>query len=253
MPVYKNNAAPVFGVHTAHLPRPITIGIIGLPRSGSTLIYNLVRMMIMFFDPNMISGWCGDIIQFKAITNWVETLHGHNTIVYKAHKISKPLLLHTDFFIFSHRDPYDSICSLGLMFRPEVFTDVITAKRMCHEQYLLQQQLYANISSTKKKMALLDISYSDLADPARRPSIITAISTFLNLTQVPTHFVTSLVSRLSSPNQGMFPTHHPSTLLHANHTHSDSSRCTDLRLVMGDDSLCQSWHAIGGRFHEPKP
>lgn len=47
----------------SHTPRPLIVVSAGAPRSGSTLLYNALRILLRIRDPNLIAGWYVDLQQ----------------------------------------------------------------------------------------------------------------------------------------------------------------------------------------------
>lgn len=60
------------------LQRPITIGCIGMMRSGSTVAFNLMKELIEAIDPNLLSGYL-DTVEVEdptSISNMISKAHG---------------------------------------------------------------------------------------------------------------------------------------------------------------------------------
>ena len=115
-------------LNSASHNKPYAVGCVGLPRSSSTLLYNIVRLVATHMDPNTLSGWIDDDLSGNQtyrqyVLNEVRT----SPVVYKAHEMSFELRIHTDYVFVSHRDPIDSISSLVCMF-PQLYN---TTDRAC--------------------------------------------------------------------------------------------------------------------------
>lgn len=95
------------------------IAIFGLPRTGSTVLFNMVRLLVREVDPNMVSGFG---ILFDKAREWKAA---KVSVVMKLHELAKPKKMidgkevlnpwkEADVFeavLFSHRNPGDQVCS----------------------------------------------------------------------------------------------------------------------------------------------
>lgn len=226
--------------------RPITVGCYGLPRTGSTVVYNLVRLLLGDVDPQLLEGWVEDTIGNQDIRTMVEGLHGQQSIVYKAHVVTPEMRDATDVFIFSHRSPYDAVCSYGLMFQPDVMDDDSKAVKHCRGMQCLQKSLY----QAAEGKPTLDISYDTMLTDE---GIINTLDQLIDLLKlggmgIDRQRLVWKLRKLVPPAAGMFEPHHPKTLLHTEHVHTaeDRRRCAVVSSYLDNDPSCVAWNQMGG-------
>lgn len=164
------------------------IAIFGLPRTGSTVLFNVVRLLVREIDPNVVSGFG---ILFEKARQWKAA---KVSIVMKLHELAKskkmvdgkeifnPWKEHDVFeaVIFSHRKPGDQICSWchllgddkcrppkGLEQRKTMLANFKHGvKQKCYRLMGIQNRLYKNLHS----LMLYDFSYEDeISSPPASP------------------------------------------------------------------------------------
>lgn len=232
-------------VDNCSLDTDLTVCVAGLPRSGSTLAYNIVRLLLMQYQPSLLYGWIGDRILNKNMGQYI-TGNQHNlTIVYKTHHLSEALVNSSDFFVFTHRNPIDQLCSLGLMFDSKILKNCSHAQEKCRWLVRLQEELYSKTSNK----SVIELNYEEIITPSLQPQTVERILEKISLRKEcisPTLYRT--LGKLGSPKSGIFSPHHPFTLIHAGHQHEDRSRCLDLKACLLQDSVCNSWVARKGEI-----
>lgn len=225
----------------------VTVAVAGLPRSGSTMAYNIVRMLLMQYQPSLLYGWISDSILNKPMKQYISNSHHNLSIVYKTHRLDLILVQKSDLIIFTHRDPIDQLCSLGVMFDGEILKNCSHAQKKCRWLEGLQRDLY----SQAKNKSIIDLSYEEISNPLLQHKAVDKLvdKLSINAACVAPSLYYSLAN-LRPPAQGTFLSHHPFTLIHAGHIHADKSQCNSLKGCLLLDSDCESWVSRGGRMIE---
>ena len=216
-------------------------------RTVSTTAYNLARVLMERVDPNSVSGWEKDFTGSKKrilIRDVVPKAKGQVSMVYKSHWADQEYHNSADFFLVTHRDPYDMVCSMGNMFRPVFFTDFRKAVKSCrgmadNEKGILQV--------ASKSGSALHVHHSALYSAESMAQVVEAMALKWNVTggKIDARGVAREVLELRAPPEGIFPVAHPRTELHADHITASSSTkkdCTELRRALEADSVCRAWH-----------
>lgn len=223
----------------------ITASVVGLPRSGSTIAYNIVRMVLMHYQPSLLYGWIEDSILNKPMKEYVSKNHHNLSIVYKTHILDHNLVQNSDLLIFTHRNPVDQLCSMGLMIDGTILKNCSHAQKTCREIESLQRDLYVKA----KSKSILDLNYEEVSNPLLQHKAVDKLVDKLSLN--PACIAPSLYHSLANllpPETGIFPSYHPFTLIHADHIHADKSKCNSLEGCLLLDSICESWASRGGRM-----
>ncbi|KAI9004389.1 hypothetical protein DFJ74DRAFT_693228 [Hyaloraphidium curvatum] len=163
------------------------IAIFGLPRSGSTVLFNMVRLLVRDVDPNVVSGFS---VPFDKILEWKKV---SVSVVTKLHELAKPKKLESgeedlegfyrehevlDGVVFSHRNPGGLVCSWCHLLgdekcRPPKDEDEKSAKlsifkastrQKCRRIMSIQNNLYRNLYP----LVLYDFNYE--TEIAARPT-----------------------------------------------------------------------------------
>ena len=225
----------------------VTVSTAGLPRSGSTLAYNIVRMVLMQYEPSLLYGWIDDKILNKPMKEYISKNHHNLSIVYKTHELDQELVQKSDLLIFTHRDPIDQVCSLGLMFDGAILKNCSHAQKRCQWLKRLQRDLFSKV----KSKTVLDFNYEEISNPLLQHKAVERLleKLSLNAACLTSSFYRSLAN-LRPPAQDIFSPHHPFTLIHAGHTHGNKSKCNSLQGCLLLDPECESWVSRGGRMNE---
>lgn len=104
-------------------PRPLVVIVAGLPRTGSTWVYNIARILMRIRDPNSIAGWYADLIAIwknhkthrydNMKISWLDAYKSLNTSLvikthgpgaFKAFSRGKSLGEGADVTLLTHRD-----------------------------------------------------------------------------------------------------------------------------------------------------
>lgn len=104
-------------------PKPIVVVAAGLPRTGSTWVYNVLRILMRIRDPNSVAGWYADLIAIwknhkthrydNMKVSWLEAYRSLNTSLllkmhgpgpFKLFSHGKPLSHSADLTVITHRD-----------------------------------------------------------------------------------------------------------------------------------------------------
>lgn len=235
--------------NTSSTSKPDIIGCLGAPRSGSTLTFNLVRLLVDKIDPNSASGWIDDVVGGQKLKEIIPKMRGHLSVVYKAHDLDDVDVINaTDIFILSHRAPFDAICSIGLMFDNKLLLHGDSAVRACHWMRCSQKKIYQAIGNKPA----IDMEFDDLADDLKLTNVLQKLTTMLQMRRVFIDFdeIVQRVRLLKPPPKDIFQIHHPKTLLHEHHVHSaeENRACDGLRQALMGDPFCSSWEKLRGRF-----
>nr|CCF78645.1 hypothetical protein RGS1_70351 [Rubrivivax gelatinosus S1] len=78
----------------------------GMPRSGSTWLYNALRLALASRHPDLVAGWIGDAGRLPA----------SSTRLLKLHEFDPELARRASFTVWSYRDPRDALASLERKF-----------------------------------------------------------------------------------------------------------------------------------------
>ena len=215
------------------------IGIVGLPRTGSTALYNIVRLIVEDDDPNTLAGWHDDfIVPNMRLSEVLSAPNLSFSIVYKAHYISSQMVNVTDTFFLSIREAVSNVCSLWRMFGNESSSLI----PQCQELLSLRTALYYNLSNS----AYCEVEYEQIYSSSLLPVVFSKISRVLNITQSTVQRLHSIerFKKLKPPDGNLLlRRYHPVTLLHPNHrdTGQDARSCLNLLPASSQHSDCTSW------------
>lgn len=235
----------------------------GLPRTNSTMLFNIVRLLVAEADPNVISGYDVDNTTIAA------ALDGNVSVVVKTHLHTSAYDDHflTDrggVFLLSHTLPSLQLCSLALMRMgpaaararrggdgagggdpPPLSQDVEEWRAACQTAMRWQHDVYA----TWGQRVVLDEDLSRLEPGQAVRRVAAALR--LHVPQTRMDVIARTQEQLRGIDPGTFPHHHPVNLYHASHRHSadDHASCTGmLASVFDADAVCSAWQAGGGAY-----
>lgn len=246
----------------------LVVAVAGLPRTGSTALYNMLRILMFDRDPNLIALFVsGRAYSTGHNRTHIELCrqHGIPALV----KLHEPAVLDelvragvVDVVLFSHRDPADMLCSQArfspemLDYNPEQWVNA------CHRMLAQQVQLYRAVSPrrTGPGGAAPTGTEHDMAFfPADLEAEFGRLAMLLGLDQPDQATAARLVAsfqRVSSvnlPASWLLPgwPHHPGTMMHAGHQGSNStggqqpSACA-ARPALQTDAICVAWQKANG-------
>jgi hypothetical protein len=178
--------------------RQCVVLVAGMIRSGSTWLYNAVRLVCAAGEDNCAQGF------------WIEdfnpaSVQAINWLVIKAHLPDPDLAARSDFIITSHRDLRDIAASAGDMGWAEAGGDLASfamSARVCDEFWAPK--------------AHLDISYDDIVGQAA--SVVSSVASALNI-RVAGDQVDDILTVLSKmePSPSIDGPYDKTTLLHVRH------------------------------------
>lgn len=117
----------------------------GMPRSASTLLYNIIRLCLYKkFGDNLTSGWIGDINFFKK--NKINLI--------KVHQINSMLAMKAKYIFYTYRDVRQALVSANIKFNTPL--TIISCRKMI-DQYEMA-----------KKYADLMISYENIVNNTKQ-------------------------------------------------------------------------------------
>lgn len=231
------------------LKRPISIGCMSTPRTGSTVLFNLVRVLFERLDPNVVTGFETDIVSVEGakttqtIRDIVPHAHGNLSVVYKTHTEGDEMRNnHTDFYIRSYRDPYQAVCSHVIMFSQTRLNDPEKRRELCR-RFARRDSLMREMAAEKQA---LHVDFAALKSGV--DGMVAIIDALLEMWGVEGYVdrqgVAEDVLRLKAPPQGIFYVHHFKTLLHSEHVRRSKTNdiCAELRKELEVDPICRAWH-----------
>ena len=247
----------------------LVVAVAGLPRTGSTALYNMLRLIMFDRDPNLVTLFVsGQAFSTGHNRTHIEICrqHGIPTLV----KLHEPAVLAElvragllDVVLFSHRDPADMLCSMARAFNPKMLANTPQQwVAACHRNLALQVQLYRAVAPRRSGPggAAPTGVESDMAFfPGDLEAEFRRLALLLGLDQ-PDHataarLVTSFqrVSSANLPNSWRLPgwPHHPGTMMHAGHQGSDPTggrphRACAARPALQLDPVCVAWQTVNG-------
>lgn len=233
------------------LPSPITIACLGLPRSGSTITFNLVRLLMERLDPNTISGYIYDKIisnpsedpsklEFQQLSHALPRLHKKLPVIYKSHDLDEDMYNATDFFIIPYRDPLEAACSMAMMFNHESLDQPEKAKEG-HQYMQSLIKTYKKFLSNNNKN-VIHIHYSALLSDEGKVEIIQHLLDMFGIQgQIDIQAIIHDLQRLQSPQDGLV-LHHPRSLYHSQHVTdpNNKGRCKKLIAYLESDEEFKS-------------
>lgn len=159
-----------------------------MPRSGSTLLFNLLRSILSeYSEKSFSSGWIRDIHQ----------LESSDTILLKAHELSYPLRKRSSNIFYTYRDVRTAMVSAHRKFGTEPSIDIA---RNHIQQYLIAQRSFASM-----------ISYEAITTNTKQ--VVSDLGVALNY-PIDAQIHLDRVSKISPPSEKGYS---KSSLLHHDH------------------------------------
>jgi len=264
----------------AHAPHanPVYVLVAGPPRMGTTWLFNAVRLLVRYHDPNVISGFetafgDRDLCYWKSrnVSMVVKTHALHKGFMVGAQCASGEFLTGFDTAVTSFRDPFDTGCSL-------VKKDGKVQKEMCEKVLCEQHAFYhppqtaAHTDPVPRPLVVYEMDFRDLqaglvveiledlaAALGLHGSLMRASSSGRGAGAGPSdsgyiyHLIAhelSLLRPLGDPVHSLRSAQHPVTLMHSNHVgRKDKAVCdADPGLnAMKKNPLCHALAENGGR------
>lgn len=171
----------------------------GIPRSGSTWLFNAMRLLLLGVAPDLESGWVDD----------EDLIRSQKTRLIKLHHPDPQLIHKADFVAISHRDLRDILCSLESV---GWITDIRPMEywaRTVRRQHEVWAQ-FANI----------DLAYEDIISSPDDVLVRLdrAIRQRSGMPESSAETLTTIASELQTLRQSASKSEHdPITLLHWNH------------------------------------
>ncbi len=243
--------APSDPLEDPPLPRlaaPLIVGCLANMRTVSTTAFNLARVLMERVDPNSGSGWEKDVTGPQKGTlnrDVIPKAKGQVSFVYKSHIAAQEYHEAADFFLITYRDPYDMVCSMAKMFKPELFTNDAMAIQKCHKM-ATNEELIQRLAA-KAGHGALHVESSVLHSVEGMTKVVEAMARKWDVQGgvVDARHVAREVMELKAPPPGIFPVAHPRTELHANHITTSKGTphdCDAMRKVLAADRRCRVWH-----------
>lgn len=124
------NKAPGYGIATRlpSRPQPLVIVAAGLPRTGSTWVYNVIRILARIRDPNSVAGWYADLINIwkNHKTGRYDHMKESWLAAYKSLNTTLVIKMHGPgpFKLFSHGAPLGKQANLTVITHRDLRTEV---------------------------------------------------------------------------------------------------------------------------------
>lgn len=220
------------------------VTIVGMPRSGSTLLFNIARLLVELEDPNTISGyeppvedvyyWSSNNISvvIKAhdmFKTYINPLKGTVSSINGMYRAPAHAVL-SDYVLYSRRDLGSAMCSLYRL----GWVEESTVKRRCSNMISMNRTVYRKLKAYKesqknpdgsKRPAFFEPFTFDEITKSRESMepLIQSISTMLGLCSSPEKvaWVEAAVKALKPialPSGDSRSAQNPRTLLHSKHT-----------------------------------
>ena len=216
----------------------------GAPRSGSTILFNLMRILVRRIDPNVIAVWVSDIDEAK-LDYWQKN---NVSVIVKTHSLVQTWLPRLGTLLLTYRDPYELACSL-------VHKDGSVSISMCPkivcEEYHLRSHLHLAYALDYRRLA------------HELPTLVVEVARAVQLPALDTRAVDEVVSELQALRpvaygNDLISAQHPVTLLHRNHvaqpaatgSSSYTSRCEPHLRPLRQDLICQRLQESAGRMDD---
>lgn len=224
----------------------------GAPRSGSTELYNLARLIALSKDPNALYGWYLDQHGSQSVEREFQYWRNKTFVVMKCHELKNEWIPYADVILFSHREPQAAVCSFALMFHPEFFDDEHTScanwMTICKRYGKLKAMNYEMATSIKDGPRILDLPFEELVmEEHLRPTTmkIARAMGVDDLDDDDLEFVTRSMQRLTEfpvTNDSVGHVHHPFTLFHGHHAHTQKEKleCDDFLSCFETEETCRT-------------
>ncbi|KAI0565588.1 P-loop containing nucleoside triphosphate hydrolase [Gracilaria domingensis] len=238
--------------HLPPHPKPLVIVAAGLPRTGSTWVYNVLRILARIRDPNSVAGWYADLINiwknhktgrydhmkeswltaYKSLnTSVVIKMHGPGPFKLFSHGL--PLEKAADLTVITHRDLRTEVRSWvyqnwnSSIHSGEIdstpFGDPSQWVRVAHHILDERKSTLKSIGSGR----FLDIRYEDWNNEAleKQLEIIGQIANELHWDYTKDELMATAIeaARLEPPANGAVLMYNPVNKLHPGHTRVDAT------------------------------
>jgi hypothetical protein len=180
------------------------------------------------------------------IRDVVSKARGLVSMVYKSHTPNYTYHKSANFFLVTHRDPYDMVCSQAKMLAAIFFKDFNQALHSCHT-IAQDEPLILELAEAAGPGNALYVHSSALHSIEVMTEVVEAMARMWKVQGgvVDASGVAREVLELHSPPPGVFPVSNPRSELHANritqwkNTPQDYAR---MREVLEADERCRAWH-----------
>jgi hypothetical protein len=226
-------------------------------------------LLLVEADPNAGVGFGGDVLhtvqvdpyaanatlpalqQERMITlkTQLPAAHGRVSVLFKAHDLHGTDAAVVDAFVVAHRHPHELVCSMAARFAEETggLLDKGPEYAVGYCRHLAHEEAKVRAAAAAARLGALHVDSRALATPAGATAVVHALAAMWGVRgPVDAPRIVAQALRLRSPPPGIFPSHHPASLLHSAHTMSDSTReqgCEELIAAMSSDGECRLWAA----------
>jgi len=229
---------------------PQTIFLCGLPRTGSTVVFNIARLLVTQVDARSISGWYATKNKKgKTVLDLAVKARRVHFSVVKTHYLTDRIVKFGDKYIFTHRNPLYSTCSGDALDVKAGYLDLKVRQQRslnrCLEWKKLQSGLYHKLSNKP----IIDIDYERVLDENGVISTAWAVARFLGIHEfVNTTKVAREIFDMKPPH-GSFAIKDSVTLLHGQHRAETHNECLqEIAPHLYKDRKCFGWIRQRGRF-----
>lgn len=237
--------------------------VVGMPRSGSTLLFNIARLLVEYEDPNTISGY---EIPAEEVYYWASN---NISVVIKAHDMFKTYInplknnissadgtysvgkgtILADYVFYSKRDLKSAMCSLYRL----GWVNETTSKRRCINMVSMNKTINRRLKMLTRRKDITKPKYCepftfDEITQGRKSmaSLIKKISKHLGIDPSPERiaWVENAVKALKPvalPSGDSRSTQNPRSLLHSNHLSTSDTRGNDSGNANWDCSPVFEW------------
>jgi hypothetical protein len=161
----------------------------GMPRSGSTWLFNAARLLLNNAGRDVGSGWIGD---------WA-TLPKKMWLLLKVHDYDPYLVENARIILYSFRDLRDALAS--------------SKRKFGTEPTMAQSRHWLEADRQWRQQASFVLRYESMLTDAT--SLITDLTAALQLPEVDSQETLAQIARINTPNGG--DAYDPETLLHPDH------------------------------------
>ena len=209
------------------LEEPVLVYSAGLYRTGSTVMFNIIRIWISLVDPNYISWFAinekvlsGAQKQGFSIVNKI-----HMPWMARPQNYNKNSTVNPTIIFLSHRRVEDQMCSMLLM-NIQVPDGIRSLSKTCKVQKQWQDQFYKNAKEDGVK--LVDMNFDDwIRDPRGTVHAIGIELGIQGINDMWVDLVHEQVSNIKSPKDWIldWPRNlHPLTNMLPHHVHTEEDR-----------------------------
>ncbi len=192
----------------------------GMPRSGSTWLYNVIRLLMQETSLDIGAGWIGDFNTFK----------DHDIVILKIHNFEEVIAKKATYIFYSFRDIRDALASFKRKFNSEPSIE--------------QARTYINHDALWKKCAHYSMRYETMIESQK-----STISEIASILQIPNPNIPEIIENIRSMTYGESTktngTYNLENLLHKGHITNGKhgSWYNDLpkELVIQIEEECSSW------------